>query len=57
MADALAGHPGATIRRNPELVGYNTKQTAADDILLGKANRKAGKELTRLKKDLADLQS
>ena len=57
MADELAGVKGASIKggRNPNLTGYNVRQTAADDALYNTNYRRAGRELTRLRKELKDL--
>lgn len=60
MADALAGHSVASrqiTRKNPDMTGYNAKVTAADDILFKRANRNAGTKLSKLNKELADLES
>ena len=59
MADELAGVKGASIKggRNPNLTGYKAKQTAADDALYNTNYRRAGRELTRLRKELKDLNS
>lgn len=56
VADALAGHPGATIRKNPELTGYNAKIEAANRSLLRKKYRSINKQLTGLNKELAQLE-
>ena len=57
MADELAGVKGASIKRGlkPNLTGYNAKQTAANDALYNTSYRRASRELTRLRKELKDL--
>lgn len=57
MADELAGVKGTSIKggRNPKLTGYDAKRTAADDALYNTSYRRAGRELTRLRKELKDL--
>lgn len=57
MADELAGVKGASIKGGlkPNLTGYNAKQTAANDALYNTSYRRANRELTRLRKELKDL--
>ena len=57
MADELAGVKGASIKRGlkPDLTGYNAKQTAANDALYNTSYRRASRELTRLRKELKNL--
>lgn len=57
MADELAGVKGASIKRGlkPNLTGYKAKQTAANDVLYKRNYNRAGRELTRLRKELKDL--
>lgn len=59
MADELAGVKGASIKRGlkPDLTGYNAKQTAANDALYNTSYRSASRELTKLRKELKDLNS
>lgn len=57
MADELAGVKGASIKRGlkPDLTGYNAKQTAADDASYNTSFNRAGRELTKLRKRLKEL--
>lgn len=59
MADELAGRKGASIKRGlkPNLSGYDAKQTAADDVLLKRNHNRASRELTKLRKELKELNS